>query len=172
MWCNCTYMQLFKGCTNPKLSKLTHTLYACHRGDAWLQTGYNLLCGCWKYSWDADCELFLKILRGEVKEDVYAEQIQLQVLLFLTNRTLLLHLLNPVVSAHPGLPHRCVTSIASCPWSAVHHVHVSIHNCLIYDYDMNMIYNIRHIAKNFFNSDCINYTMYDVWTPYAWQLSP
>lgn len=45
----------------------------------WLQTGYNLLYGCWKYSWDADCELFLKILRGEVKEDVYVEQIQLQV---------------------------------------------------------------------------------------------
>lgn len=45
-----------------------------------LQAGYNLLYGCWKYSWDADCELFLKILRGEVKEDVYVEQIQLQVL--------------------------------------------------------------------------------------------
>ncbi len=59
---------------------LTHTPDACHRGDAWLQTGYNLLYGCWKYSWDADCELFLKILRGEVKEDVYVEQIQLQVL--------------------------------------------------------------------------------------------
>lgn len=44
-----------------------------------MQTGYNLLYGCWKYSWDADCELFLKILRGEVKEDVYVEQIQLQV---------------------------------------------------------------------------------------------
>ena len=44
-----------------------------------LQTGYNLLYGSWKYSWDADCELFLKILRGEVKEDVYVEQIQLQV---------------------------------------------------------------------------------------------
>lgn len=46
-----------------------------------VQAGYNLLYGCWKYSWDADCELFLKILRGEVKEDVYVEQIQLQVLL-------------------------------------------------------------------------------------------
>lgn len=44
-----------------------------------MQTGYNLLYGCWKYSWDADCELFLKILRGEVKEEVYVEQIQLQV---------------------------------------------------------------------------------------------
>lgn len=43
-----------------------------------MQTGYNLLYGCWKYSWDADCELFLKILRGEVKEEVYVEQIQLQ----------------------------------------------------------------------------------------------
>ncbi|KAL0021015.1 hypothetical protein WJX77_006994 [Trebouxia sp. C0004] len=43
-----------------------------------IETGYNLLYGCWKYSWDADCELFLKILRGEVKEDVYVEQIQLQ----------------------------------------------------------------------------------------------
>lgn len=45
-----------------------------------MQTGYNLLYGCLKYSWDADCELFLKILRGEVKEEVYVEQIQLQVM--------------------------------------------------------------------------------------------
>ncbi|KAL3145195.1 Translin-associated factor X-interacting protein 1 [Trebouxia sp. C0010 RCD-2024] len=43
-----------------------------------IETGYNLLYGCLKYSWDADCELFLKILRGEVKEEVYVEQIQLQ----------------------------------------------------------------------------------------------
>lgn len=48
-----------------------------------MQTGYNLLYGCWKYSWDADCELFLKILRGEVKEEVYLEQIQLQVLMMI-----------------------------------------------------------------------------------------
>lgn len=48
-----------------------------------MQTGYNLLYGCWKYSWDADCELFLKILRGEVKEEVYVEQIQLQVLMMI-----------------------------------------------------------------------------------------
>ena len=42
------------------------------------QMGYNLLYGLWKYSWDADCELFLKILQGEMKEDVYLQQIQLQ----------------------------------------------------------------------------------------------
>ena len=40
--------------------------------------GYNLLYGLWKYSWDADCELFLKILQEETKEDVYTQQIQLQ----------------------------------------------------------------------------------------------
>jgi hypothetical protein len=44
--------------------------------------GYNLLYGLWKYSWDADCELFLKILQGEVAEEVYFQQIQLQVSLF------------------------------------------------------------------------------------------
>lgn len=43
-----------------------------------VQMGYNLLYGLWKYSWDADCELFLKILQGEMKEDVYLQQIQLQ----------------------------------------------------------------------------------------------
>ena len=59
------------------LSWLSVSLYV-------LQAGYNLLYGCWKYSWDADCELFLKILRGEVKEDVYVEQIQLQVLCMTT----------------------------------------------------------------------------------------
>lgn len=41
--------------------------------------GYNFLYGLWKYSWDADCDLFLRILKGEVKEDVYLEQINLQV---------------------------------------------------------------------------------------------
>ena len=41
--------------------------------------GYNLLYGLWKYSWDADCELFLKILQGETAEDVYMQQIHLQV---------------------------------------------------------------------------------------------
>ena len=44
------------------------------------QMGYNLLYGLWKYAWDADCELFLKILEGETKEDVYVQQVQLQVL--------------------------------------------------------------------------------------------
>lgn len=44
-----------------------------------MQMGYNLLYGLWKYSWDADCELFLKILQGEIAEDVYVQQIQLQV---------------------------------------------------------------------------------------------
>ena len=43
------------------------------------QMGYNLLYGLWKYAWDADCELFLKILEGETKEDVYVQQVQLQV---------------------------------------------------------------------------------------------
>ena len=43
-----------------------------------VQTGYNFLYGLWKYSWDADCELLLKILQEEIKEDVYTQQIQLQ----------------------------------------------------------------------------------------------
>ena len=43
-----------------------------------VQTGYNFLYGLWKYSWDADCELFLKILEEEIKEDVYTQQVQLQ----------------------------------------------------------------------------------------------
>eukprot|EP00884_Botryococcus_braunii_P012883 jgi/Botrbrau1/21596/Bobra.43_1s0006.1 len=43
-----------------------------------VEMGYNFLYGLWKYSWDADCDLFLRILKGEVKEDVYLEQIQLQ----------------------------------------------------------------------------------------------
>ena len=35
-----------------------------------MQGGYNLLFGLWKYAWDADCELFLKILKGELKEGI------------------------------------------------------------------------------------------------------
>ena len=47
--------------------------------DRCVQGGYNMLFGLWKYAWDADCELFLKILRGELKEGVYIQQAQLQV---------------------------------------------------------------------------------------------
>ncbi|KAK9848176.1 hypothetical protein WJX84_010121 [Apatococcus fuscideae] len=43
-----------------------------------IEGGYNLLFGLWKYAWDADCELFLKILKGELKEGVYIQQAQLQ----------------------------------------------------------------------------------------------
>ena len=43
-----------------------------------VQTGYNLLYGLWRYSFDADCDLFLKILKGDVKEDIYLAQIELQ----------------------------------------------------------------------------------------------
>jgi len=53
------------------------------RVDFLLQMGYNFLYGLWKYSWDADCELFLKILEEEIKEDVYTQQIQLQVCIIL-----------------------------------------------------------------------------------------
>ena len=44
-----------------------------------LQTGYNLIYWLWKYSFDADCDLFLKILKGDVREDVYTAQRDLQV---------------------------------------------------------------------------------------------
>ncbi len=96
-----------------------------------LQTGYNLLYGCWKYSWDADCELFLKILRGEVKEDVYVEQIQLQVL-------------NLAMPAHSGLSDRCVTS--------QNHAHgllpmtYNMMNTYIYaDLHLNMLYKCIYV---------------------------
>ena len=55
-----------------------------------VQTGYNFLYGLWKYSWDADCELFLKILQEEIKEDVYTQQIQLQACLLLADTAHLL----------------------------------------------------------------------------------
>ncbi len=43
------------------------------------QMGYNLLYGLYKSSYDADCSLFLGVLRGDVKEDVYIQTAQLQV---------------------------------------------------------------------------------------------
>lgn len=46
-----------------------------------LQMGYNLLYGLYKSSYDADCSLFLGVLRGDVKEDVYIQTAQLQVVL-------------------------------------------------------------------------------------------
>jgi hypothetical protein len=42
------------------------------------QAGYNLIYGLWKYRWDADCELFLAVLSGRVREDVKAAQAELQ----------------------------------------------------------------------------------------------
>ena len=44
-----------------------------------VQTGYNMIYWLWKYSFDADCDLFLKILKGDVREDVYTAQRDLQV---------------------------------------------------------------------------------------------
>jgi hypothetical protein len=43
-----------------------------------VQLGYNFLFSLWKYQWDADCELFLKVLTGELQEEVYLAQINLQ----------------------------------------------------------------------------------------------
>jgi hypothetical protein len=43
-----------------------------------MQVAYSLLYGLFRYQWDADCELFLKVLQGEVKEDVYLAQLYLQ----------------------------------------------------------------------------------------------
>ena len=40
--------------------------------------GYNFVYSLQKYSYDADCELFLKVLTGEVMEEVYLEQLELQ----------------------------------------------------------------------------------------------
>ncbi len=44
-----------------------------------LELGYNFLFGLWKYQWDADCELFLKVLMGDIREEVYIAQNKLQV---------------------------------------------------------------------------------------------
>ena len=44
-----------------------------------LELGYNFLFGLWKYQWDADCELFLKVLVGDIREEVYIAQNKLQV---------------------------------------------------------------------------------------------
>lgn len=44
-----------------------------------MQMGYNLLYGLHKSSYDADCALFLAVLRGDVKEDVYIQTAHLQV---------------------------------------------------------------------------------------------
>ena len=43
-----------------------------------MQLGYNFLYGLWLFQWDADCELFLKILTGEIREEVYVAQARLQ----------------------------------------------------------------------------------------------
>ena len=39
--------------------------------------GYNLINALKKYSYDADCELFLKVLQGEIGEEVYRDQMHM-----------------------------------------------------------------------------------------------
>ena len=39
-----------------------------------IEMGYALLFGVWKYQYDADCELFLKVLTGDVIESMAEEQ--------------------------------------------------------------------------------------------------
>jgi regulator of replication initiation timing len=43
-----------------------------------VEVGYNFLYSLWKYSWDTDCDLFLKVLLGDMKEDVFLSQIGMQ----------------------------------------------------------------------------------------------
>jgi regulator of replication initiation timing len=43
-----------------------------------VELGYNFLYSLWKYSWDTDCDLFLKVLLGDMKEDVFLSQIGMQ----------------------------------------------------------------------------------------------
>ena len=42
-----------------------------------VEWGYNMMYALKKYSYDADCELFLKIMQGDVGEEVYHEQFQM-----------------------------------------------------------------------------------------------
>lgn len=42
------------------------------------EAAYNLLVHAWKFSWDPDCELWLKIVVGEIREEVYLEGLALQ----------------------------------------------------------------------------------------------
>merc|ERR1712233_281726 len=39
-----------------------------------VETGYSMLSALERYRYDADCELFLTILNGELSEDVYRDQ--------------------------------------------------------------------------------------------------
>lgn len=43
-----------------------------------VELGYNFLYSLWKYSWDTDCDLFLKVLLGDIKEDVFLSQVGMQ----------------------------------------------------------------------------------------------
>ncbi|KAI8111630.1 hypothetical protein M9435_004130 [Picochlorum sp. BPE23] len=44
-----------------------------------VELGYNFLYSLWRYQWDADCELFLKVLTGDIKEEVFFAQNNLQI---------------------------------------------------------------------------------------------
>lgn len=61
-----------------KIRLLRHGDSKCS-GGLYLQLGYNFLYSLWRYQWDADCELFLKVLTGDIKEEVYVAQNNLQI---------------------------------------------------------------------------------------------
>ncbi|XRA97756.1 translin-associated factor X-interacting 1 [Pycnococcus provasolii] len=42
-----------------------------------VEIGYNFIHALQKHAYDADCELFLKILQGEIREEVYSAQIKM-----------------------------------------------------------------------------------------------
>ena len=58
-----------------------------------VEMGTNLLYSAWRYSFDADCSLFLKVLTGDINEDVYLQQVELQV----GFRTYSIHVCSPCV---------------------------------------------------------------------------
>ena len=50
---------------------------AAGKGAAVADFGYNLVAACKRYEYDADCEVMLRILCGELREEVYEESVRL-----------------------------------------------------------------------------------------------
>eukprot|EP00949_MAST-11_sp_MAST-11-sp1_P003990 g3990.t1 len=61
---------------DPLSSYLAHFLAKRYEGDHALiaEWGYNLVSGLERYSYDADCDLFRKVLAGELPEQVFRDQ--------------------------------------------------------------------------------------------------
>jgi hypothetical protein len=71
---NVDYFLTWKVTMEDLFTKILRTRFG--GGKAAAEWGYNLIHALEAHKYDADCEIFLEILRGNLNEDVYYDQME------------------------------------------------------------------------------------------------